>query len=63
MTCVVSKAGWVLSDANKGLKGKLMGDAFDGLFVVAALTSFDWWPALPSHNRPLGLDPQQTQEW
>ena len=52
MTCVVSKAGWVLSDANKGLKGKLMGDAFDGLFVVAALTSFDWWPALASHNRP-----------
>ena len=22
-----------------------MRDAFDGLFVVAALTSFDWWPA------------------
>ena len=45
---------------NKVVKGRLGNrDAFYGLFVVSALTSFDWWAATTG----CGLDPQQTQEW
>ena len=46
---------------NKVVKGRLGNreDAFYGLFVVGALTSFDWWGATTGR----GLDPQQTQEW
>ena len=45
---------------NKVVKGRLGNrDAFYGLFVVVALTSFDWGGATTGR----GLDPQQTQEW
>ena len=46
---------------NKVVKGRLGNreGAFYGLFVVSALTSFDWGAATTGR----GLDPQQTQEW
>ena len=46
---------------NKVAKGRLGNreDALYGLFVVGALTSFDWSAATTGR----GLDPQQTQEW
>ena len=45
---------------NKVVKGRLGNrGAFYGLFVVVALTSFDWGGVTTGR----GLDPQQTQEW